>query len=206
MAEVPRVVVTVYRHGDSRGCDLEVSAATPMQQLARDIAVALRWVQSGADAAGFQVAAEPGGVALPSDQSLAALNLWDGSILVISTPPAVVDDTAQSGPALVTASGRRLALHAPRYSIGRRPLNGDAVGDGAPLLDLRDEPGGPTVSRLHAELTAHGGFWVLRPHSTMNATLVNGELLPEGATHTLCDGERIAFGDVELTYLASADG
>lgn len=205
MADMHRVVVTVYRHGDSRGCDLEVSAATPVQELARDIAVALRWVQSDADSAGFRVVAEPGGFTLPSDQGLAALNLWDGSILVISTPSAVVDDGAQDGPALVTPSGRRLALRAPLYKIGRRSLNGEEVGDGAPLLDLRVEPGGPTVSRHHADLTAHAGFWVLRPQSTMNATLVNGKLLPEGATHTLCDGERIAFGDVELTYLAGTD-
>jgi len=205
MAEMHRVVVTVYRHGDSRGCDLEVSGATPVQELARDIAVALRWMQSNAASDGFQMVAEPGGTTLPGDQSLAALDLWDGSILVISTPPAVVDDAARNGPALVTASGRRLALRAPRYSIGRRPLNGEVGGDGAPLLDLRDEPGGPTISRFHADLTAHDGFWVLRPRKTMNATLVNGELLPEGATHTLCDGERIAFGDVEVTYLAAAD-
>jgi hypothetical protein len=205
MDEMRRVVVTVYRHGDSRGCDLEVSGALPVRELARDVAVALRWVQSDADPSGFTVVVEPGGATLPGDQSLAALNLWDGSILVISTPSTSVNDTTQEGPVLITASGRRLPLVAPRYSIGRRPLNGEGISDGVPLLDLRDEPGGLTVSRLHADLTAHNGFWVLRPCRTINATSVNGELLSEGATHTLCDGERLAFGDVEVTYLAGAD-
>ncbi|OON80705.1 DUF1707 and FHA domain-containing protein [Streptomyces tsukubensis] len=63
--------------------------------------------------------------------------------------------------------------------IGRDPTNG---------LRLSHD----TVSRVHAELSHHGGTWILRDLGSSNGTTVNGRRLV-GAT-TVRDGDQVGFG------------
>ncbi|MFS0696398.1 FHA domain-containing protein [Streptomyces nitrosporeus] len=71
--------------------------------------------------------------------------------------------------------------------IGRDPGNG---------LRLSHE----TVSRRHAELTAHGSRWILRDLGSTNGTCVNGHRVI-GAV-TVRDGDQVSFG--HMTFLLSA--
>ncbi|MEV6260755.1 DUF1707 and FHA domain-containing protein [Streptomyces sp. NPDC051784] len=72
--------------------------------------------------------------------------------------------------------------------IGRDPGNG---------LRLSHE----TVSRMHAELTAHGNRWVLRDLGSTNGTCVNGQRVV-GAV-VVSDGDQVSFGRVAFQLTAS---
>ncbi|MFJ8921291.1 FHA domain-containing protein [Streptomyces sp. NPDC102415] len=72
--------------------------------------------------------------------------------------------------------------------IGRDPGNG---------LRLSHE----TVSRLHAELTAHGSRWILRDLGSTNGTCVNGQRVV-GAV-VVRDGDQVSFGRMSFRLIAS---
>ncbi|MYW64145.1 FHA domain-containing protein [Streptomyces sp. SID8379] len=72
--------------------------------------------------------------------------------------------------------------------IGRDPANG---------LRLSHE----TVSRVHAELSHHGGMWVLRDLGSTNGTSVNGRRVI--GTAVVQDGDQVAFG--RMSFRLSAD-
>jgi hypothetical protein len=63
--------------------------------------------------------------------------------------------------------------------IGRDPASG---------LRLSHE----TVSRVHAELSRHGGLWVLRDLGSTNGTTVNGRRVIGAAV--VRDGDQVGFG------------
>ncbi|MFB8139438.1 DUF1707 and FHA domain-containing protein [Streptomyces parvus] len=71
--------------------------------------------------------------------------------------------------------------------IGRDPANG---------LRLNHE----TVSRLHAELSAQNGRWVLRDLGSTNGTCVNGQRLV-GAI-PVRDGDQVSFGRMSFRLTA----
>ncbi|MFE4450342.1 FHA domain-containing protein [Streptomyces sp. NPDC056796] len=71
--------------------------------------------------------------------------------------------------------------------IGRDPGNG---------LRLSHE----TVSRTHAELTAHGSRWVLRDLGSTNGTCVNGQRVVGSVV--VRDGDQVSFG--RMTFRLSA--
>ncbi|MEV0010179.1 FHA domain-containing protein [Streptomyces sp. NPDC051840] len=72
--------------------------------------------------------------------------------------------------------------------IGRDPGNG---------LRLSHE----TVSRMHAELTAHGNRWVLRDLGSTNGTCVNGQRVVGSVV--VSDGDQVSFGRVAFQLTAS---
>lgn len=75
--------------------------------------------------------------------------------------------------------------------IGRDPGNG---------LRLSHE----TVSRLHAELTAHGGRWLLRDLGSTNGTCVNGQRVT--GTVSVREGDQVSFGTMMFRLSAPALG
>ncbi|MFF1922482.1 FHA domain-containing protein [Streptomyces sp. NPDC058221] len=84
----------------------------------------------------------------------------------------------------------KLLLPAPSprpLLIGRDPGNG---------LRLSHE----TVSRMHAELTAHGGRWLLRDLGSTNGTCVNGQRVT--GTVSVREGDQVSFG--RMTFRLSA--
>ncbi|MER7727626.1 DUF1707 and FHA domain-containing protein [Streptomyces sp. NPDC096323] len=86
----------------------------------------------------------------------------------------------------------KLLLPAPSprpLRIGRDPGNG---------LRLSHE----TVSRMHAELTAHGGWWLLRDLGSTNGTCVNGQRVT-GAV-PVREGDQVSFGRMAFRLSAPA--
>lgn len=73
--------------------------------------------------------------------------------------------------------------------IGRDPGNG---------LRLSHE----TVSRMHAELTAHGSRWILRDLGSTNGTCVNGQRVTGSVP--VCDGDQVSFGRMSFRLTAPA--
>ncbi|MEU4177912.1 DUF1707 and FHA domain-containing protein [Streptomyces sp. NPDC026589] len=73
--------------------------------------------------------------------------------------------------------------------IGRDPANG---------LRLNHE----TVSRLHAELSARNGRWVLRDLGSTNGTCVNGQRLV--GSIPVRDGDQVSFGRMSFRLTAPA--
>ncbi|WGP13419.1 DUF1707 and FHA domain-containing protein [Streptomyces sp. SH5] len=71
--------------------------------------------------------------------------------------------------------------------IGRDPANG---------LRLNHE----TVSRLHAELSAQNGRWVLRDLGSTNGTCVNGQRLV--GSIPVRDGDQVSFGRMSFRLTA----
>ncbi|MEV2242945.1 DUF1707 and FHA domain-containing protein [Streptomyces sp. NPDC049970] len=72
--------------------------------------------------------------------------------------------------------------------IGRDPGNG---------LRLSHE----TVSRLHAELSAHGSRWILRDLGSTNGTCVNGQRVVGSVG--VRDGDQVSFGRMTFRLTAS---
>ncbi|MGQ4730713.1 DUF1707 and FHA domain-containing protein [Streptomyces sp. Ju416(a)] len=84
----------------------------------------------------------------------------------------------------------KLLLPAPGpypLHIGRDPANG---------LRLNHE----TVSRLHAELSAQNGRWVLRDLGSTNGTCVNGQRLV--GSIPVRDGDQVSFGRMSFRLTA----
>lgn len=75
-----------------------------------------------------------------------------------------------------------------------------------PLLIGRDPGSGlrlshETVSRRHAELTAHGSRWVLRDLGSTNGTCVNGQRVVGSVA--VRDGDQVSFGRMTFRLAAS---
>ncbi|MFJ5721278.1 FHA domain-containing protein [Streptomyces sp. NPDC093149] len=88
----------------------------------------------------------------------------------------------------------KLLLPAPSpypLRIGRDPGNG---------LRLNHE----TVSRLHAELTAQGGHWMLRDLGSTNGTCVNGQRVI--GTVPVREGDQVSFGRMSFRLSAPVLG
>ncbi|MFF2411073.1 FHA domain-containing protein [Streptomyces sp. NPDC058092] len=88
----------------------------------------------------------------------------------------------------------KLLLPAPSpypLLIGRDPGNG---------LRLNHE----TVSRLHAELTAQGGRWLLRDLGSTNGTCVNGQRVI--GTVPVREGDQVSFGRMSFRLSAPVVG
>ncbi len=56
------------------------------------------------------------------------------------------------------------------------------------------------MSRLHAELTAHGSRWILRDLGSTNGTCVNGQRVVGSVV--VSDGDQVSFG--RMTFRLSA--
>jgi pSer/pThr/pTyr-binding forkhead associated (FHA) protein len=77
--------------------------------------------------------------------------------------------------------GERVAISAPRFTLGRRPGNS---------LQLEDA----SVSGQHAEFTVENGVLVLRDLGSTNGTRVGGRRIEEARP---AHGDRLAFGSIE---------
>ncbi|MEU5093421.1 DUF1707 and FHA domain-containing protein [Streptomyces sp. NPDC020996] len=79
-------------------------------------------------------------------------------------------------------------------------------GDGHPLRIGRDPVNGlrlthETVSRVHAELSRHGGTWVLRDLGSTNGTTVNGRRVIGAAV--VREGDQVGFGKMSFRLAAN---
>lgn len=69
---------------------------------------------------------------------------------------------------------------------------------GEPYRHLQLKP--PSVGRKHAKLVYEDGFYSLVNYSSTNPTVINGEVLTEGASRRLIDEDRIEIGEVALVF------
>lgn len=81
-----------------------------------------------------------------------------------------------------------LPMPGPHPRIGRDPGNG---------LRLSHE----TVSRMHAELTAHGSRWILCDLGSTNGTCVNGQRVVGSVV--VREGDQVSFGRMTFRLTAS---
>ena len=106
-------------------------------------------------------------------------------------------DTASILPrvALLLEDGSILELRGKeRYIVGRRRRSGEDVPD----VDLRDQPGGRTVSRRHALIHVDLDGVTIEDLSSSNDTLCNGCLLLPHQSYPLADDDELSFGLVSL--------
>jgi predicted component of type VI protein secretion system len=64
--------------------------------------------------------------------------------------------------------------------------------------------GSGQASSEHARISyrqSQESAWVLRDLSSKNGTFVNGQCLPHGGSHTLSEGDRLAFGDPAVVWI-----
>ena len=74
-----------------------------------------------------------------------------------------------------------------RRSVGRTKENDLSIED-------------PSVSKIHASLTANGGQLVVGDTGSTNGTFVNGERIAYGKTAPVGDGENVTFGTVNVRF------
>jgi pSer/pThr/pTyr-binding forkhead associated (FHA) protein len=95
---------------------------------------------------------------------------------------------AAAGPkAALEGAGSRWPLEAAVVSIGSDPKSDVALSD-------------PHVSHVHAQITRHGDDMFLRDVGSRSGSFVNGQRLT--LPHRLQNGDKLQFGQVQLTYVA----
>jgi pSer/pThr/pTyr-binding forkhead associated (FHA) protein len=91
---------------------------------------------------------------------------------------------------LVAPEGRTLAVGRHSDDLRYRPD-----------IDLRELPGGSTVSRRHAEFCRRDGAWYMRVLADVtNPTYIDQKRLDPNAETVLADGAQLRFGRVALTF------
>ena len=93
-------------------------------------------------------------------------------------------------PALVAASGQRIALRTGKSFVGRAHEN---------EIHLDD----PQISRRHAEITWDGVRCAVTDLSSRNGTFVNGKRLTPNWPETLRSGDRVSFGTASVWAVAA---
>jgi hypothetical protein len=144
---------------------------------------------AGAVAAVQGVKVEPVGSAKAEPRVAAAAS---PKMLTIGLPMATAMNLtflgAAAGPkATLEGGGGRWPLEAAVVSIGSDPKSDVSLTD-------------PQVSHVHAQVTRHGSDMFLRDVGSRGGSFVNGQRLT--LPHRLQHGDKLQFGQVELTYLA----
>jgi pSer/pThr/pTyr-binding forkhead associated (FHA) protein len=60
---------------------------------------------------------------------------------------------------------------------------------------------GMTISRKHAQIVFSEGSYFIEPQSANNPTLLNGKLLPPNSMNKLKSGDRLAFGQHQVSFV-----
>lgn len=98
---------------------------------------------------------------------------------------------------LTFAGGKEVQLADIRTLVGRydHDLGGDKPG-----VDLSDQQGADTTSRVHAVFEHIGNTYTLTDLNSTNATRINSKRLDPDKATPLNDGDTILFGKVSCTY------
>jgi hypothetical protein len=147
----------------------------------------------------YGLAVLPSGKDLPPDQSLAEVEVWDGTRLLLVEREYVPREEI-SGVYLESETGARYALSGREVWIGRGIGGGEADGR-ANWIDLAREPGGTTVSHQHAVLSRDGQGWRLAVSAqARNPTYVNGEQVAARRSVALRHGDALQLGATRLRF------
>jgi hypothetical protein len=125
-----------------------------------------------------------------------------------NSQPTVADQSQQAAqPAadagapwgtLILASGDRVQLKGERVIVGR--ADHDLSSDLQPEVDLSNQQGADTVSRLHAVLEHVGNTYTLTDLDSTNSTRINNKLLDPDKATPINDGDTLQFGKVTATF------
>ncbi len=137
---------------------------------------------------------------IPSNQQASAQQQADASQPTIANAPVqgqhTVDTTVPWG-VLTFASGTQVSLTGESALAGR--YDHDLGGD-KPAVDLSEEQGADTTSRVHAVFEHTGNAYTLTDLNSTNATRINNKRLDPDKATPLNDGDTILFGKVSATF------
>lgn len=113
-----------------------------------------------------------------------------GQSSTTSTDPNVVWGT-------LSFEGKQVQLKGERVLVGRydHDLSGDPPG-----VDLSDQPGADTTSRMHAVFEHIGNSYTLTDLNSTNATRINNKRIEPDKASPINDGDTLMFGKVTCTY------
>lgn len=171
--------------------DLELPADVPFYLLGPILAEKLEWDSLQVDDERTVGARSHKGIVVRPSDTLAGAGIADGEVLdlnIIQPQRATVDwPHAAEGVYLQSADTGQVFRVRRRASLIGRGLGVD--------IDLASLPNSAAVSRKHANLLRRSeGYWIKDEHS-MNGTLVDGHMLPDGDRVRVRDGSRIQFGE-----------
>lgn len=99
------------------------------------------------------------------------------------------------GHLVVTAAGRQVpVLRARAYPLSGQPLSVGRTSKADLIVDQ------PTVSRIHAELSAQGGVFQVTDRGSYNGTMVNSRVLDPNELTLLQDGDVVVFGEAQTVF------
>lgn len=124
-----------------------------------------------------------------------------------ASQPTVVDQPVQSQQPTVDATvpwgvltfegGNQVQLTGASALVGR--YDHDLGGD-RPAVDLSDQQGADTTSRVHAVFEHNGSSYTLTDLNSTNSTRINNKRLDPDKATSINDGDTILFGKVSCTY------
>lgn len=106
-------------------------------------------------------------------------------------------DTTVPWCVLTFAGGQQVSLTGASALVGR--YDHDLGGD-KPAVDLSDQQGADTTSRVHAVFEHTGNTYTLTDLNSTNSTRINNKRLDPDKATPLNDGDTILFGKVSCTF------
>ncbi len=137
---------------------------------------------------------------VPSNQQDLAQQQAAASQPTLANQPAQgqqsIDTTVPWG-VLTFANGQQVSLTGASALVGR--YDHDLGGD-KPAVDLSDQQGADTTSRVHAVFEHTGNAYTLTDLNSTNSTRINNKRLDPDKATPLNDGDTISFGKVTATF------
>ncbi len=190
---MPTLTLTLQSDSPLSGSlDLELPADVPIIQLVGILLDVLQLprVDGLGQPIGYRLIKLPSREPLSPQSTLDAAGIVTGRVLALLPAAAGVA-------AIRTASGRVFPLDdrsKPYYVLGRS----DAAQQ--PDIDFTYEPGGQTVSRLHAQVYRQGAQWMVVQIAPNNSTWVNQTQLLPNQPYPLAHGNVITLGQAQVTF------
>lgn len=120
----------------------------------------------------------------------------DPTIANVPSQEQLVDTTVPWG-MLTFPNGKQVSLTGTSDAVGR--YDHDLGGD-KPAVDLSDQEGADTTSRVHAVFEHVGTIYTLTDLNSTNSTRINNKRLEPDKATPLNDGDAILFGKVSCTF------
>ncbi|GAC1393633.1 MAG: hypothetical protein NVSMB38_22550 [Ktedonobacteraceae bacterium] len=114
-----------------------------------------------------------------------------------SQPTIVAQPTVDTWGVLTFESGKQVQLTGESALVGR--YDHDLGGD-KPSVDLSDQQGADTTSRVHAVFEHTGSAYTLTDLNSTNSTRINNKRLDPDKATPINDGDTILFGKVTCTF------
>ena len=134
---------------------------------------------------------------IPSNQATQQSEASDPTIANTAVQPQQGIDTTVPWGVLTFADGKQVSLTGTSALVGR--YDHDLGGD-KPAVDLSDQQGADTTSRVHAVFEHTGGTYTLTDLNSTNSTRINNKRLDPDKATPLNDGDTILFGRVTATF------